>query len=281
MSTWFITGASRGLGAEIVQAALEKGHQVVAAARNPAVVSDRFAAWKDQLLAVQLDVTKAEQIEAAVKQAVAHFGTIDVLVNNAGRGLLGAVEEASDAAARSVFDTNVFGVLQVNRVILPIMRKQRSGHIFNISSVGGFAQGPGWGIYGATKFALEGLSEAMHAELAPLGIKVTIVEPGYFRTDFLDSSSLHTEDHIIDDYDGTAGEVRRLAVTRNHNQAGDPVKAAHILIQLAAIAEPPLRIQLGSDCMARVNKKLELVQREMAHWQELSASTDYGRADHV
>jgi NADP-dependent 3-hydroxy acid dehydrogenase YdfG len=169
VSVWFITGASRGLGAEIAKAALAAGHDVVGTARDASAISDAS-------LALTLDVTDEAQAKAAVDAAVERFGRIDVLVNNAGRGLLGAVEEATDAAARAVFDTNVFGLLNVTRAVLPVMRAQRSGHVLNMGSVGGFTQGPGWGVYGATKFAVEGLSEAMHAELAPLGV------PGTWRT---------------------------------------------------------------------------------------------------
>ncbi|MFF2014583.1 oxidoreductase [Paenibacillus sp. NPDC058177] len=278
MSVWFITGASRGLGAEILREAIDHGHQVVAAVRNPDAIAALYADAGNRLLAVQVDVTNEEQIQAAVETTVERFGRIDVLVNNAGRGLLSAVEEASDAAARLVFDTNVFGVLNVNRAVLPVMRAQRSGHVFNISSVGGFAQGAGWGIYGATKFALEGFSEAMHAELAPVGIKVTIVEPGYFRTDFLDSSSLHTESNIIEDYSETSGKMRSYAGKMNHNQPGDPVKAAQAILKVAGEQEPPLRLQLGSDCISRVEAKLHYVQNELNQWRELALSTDYGDA---
>ena len=165
----------------------------------------------DALLVVPLDVTDGAQSTTAVAAALERFGHIDVLVNNAGRGLLGAVEEATDAEVRAVFETNVFGLLAVARAALPVMRRQRSGHVFNLSSVGGIAVGQGWGVYGGTKYAVEGLSEAMRQELAPLGIHVTIVEPGVFRTDFLDRASLHTAAAVIDDYAATAGRTRDYA----------------------------------------------------------------------
>src|SRR6516165_4468477 len=189
MTVWFITGASRGFGLEITKVALERGDSVVATARNPQSVIDALPDAGARLLAVELDVHRPAQITAAVDAAIAKFGRIDVLINNAGRGLLGAVEEASDAAVRAVYDTNVFGTLNVLRAVLPTMRDQRGGRVINLSSIGGFAGSAGWGIYNSTKFAVEGFSEALAKEVAPLGILVTIVEPGYFRTDFLDGSS--------------------------------------------------------------------------------------------
>jgi NAD(P)-dependent dehydrogenase (short-subunit alcohol dehydrogenase family) len=275
MSVWFVTGASRGFGAEIVEQALAAGHQVVATARDPETISARFPDAGDELLAVALDVTDESAAAAAVESAVERFGRIDVVVNNAGRGLLSAVEEASDAAARAVYDANVFGTLNVLRAVLPTLRAQRSGRILNLSSVGGFAGAAGWGIYCSTKFAVEGISEALSQEVGPLGISVTIVEPGYFRTDFLDASSLHTEFNEIDDYAETAGAMRRHATDVNHAQPGDPVKAATAMLQLAEADQPPLRAQLGSDCVAVVTAKLNSVAAEQEAWRELALSTDF------
>jgi NAD(P)-dependent dehydrogenase (short-subunit alcohol dehydrogenase family) len=217
--------------------------------------------------------------EAAAVAAVERFGRIDVVINNAGRGLLAAVEEASDAPARAVFDANVFGVLNVLRGVLPVLRAQRSGHIINLSSIGGFQSSAGWGIYCSTKFAIEGISEAFADEVGPLGISVTIVEPGYFRTDFLDASSLHTEDGVIDDYAETAGATRRHAASANHNQPGDPIKAVTAILQLGATDRPPLRIQLGSDSYAAVTDKLKFVAAEQETWREMSVSTDFDDAN--
>jgi NAD(P)-dependent dehydrogenase (short-subunit alcohol dehydrogenase family) len=275
MSVWFITGASRGFGAEIIDKALAAGHDVVATARNPTAITDRFPDAGDRVLPVAVDVTDEAQIAEAVTAGVEKFGRIDVVVNNAGRGLLGAVEEASDAAARSVYDTNVFGALNVIRAVLPTLRAQRSGRIINISSIGGFVGSPGWGIYCSTKFAVEGFSEALAKELAPLGIAVTIVEPGYFRTDFLDASSLHTEANVIDDYADTAGAMRATAADVNHAQPGDPVKAAAAIVHIGDMDEPPLRIQLGGDSYAAIAAKLEAVADEQAVWHDLSVSTDH------
>src|SRR6266496_2087474 len=207
MSVWFVTGASRGLGAAITREALSRGHQVTATARDADALRRAFAESPD-VLPMAVDVTDERQINAAVEATVERFGRIDVLVNNAGRGQVGAVEEVSDAAARALFELNVFGVLNVLRAALLTLRAQRSGHVINIGSVGGFATGPGVGLYGATKFALEGLSEALRGELAPLGINVTVVEPGGFRTDFLDSSSLQIEPTVIADYAESAGATR-------------------------------------------------------------------------
>jgi NAD(P)-dependent dehydrogenase (short-subunit alcohol dehydrogenase family) len=271
---WFITGASRGFGLEIARAALERGDAVVAAARDPRVVERELGRY-EPLLTVNLDVTDERQARAAVDAALARFSRIDVLVNNAGRGLLGAVEEASAEEVRSVFAVNVDGLLMVTRAVLPSMRQRRSGRILNLSSVGGFTASPGWGVYSATKFAVEGLSEALHAELRPRGIYVTVIEPGTFRTDFLDASSLRTVARMIDDYAETAGHTREWADTSNHNQLGDPVKAAAAIISVATSAAPPLRLQLGTDCLARVEAKLARVTAELAAWRTLAESTDY------
>lgn len=275
MSVWLVTGASRGFGAEIVDKALAAGDQVVATARDTAAIVERFPDAGERLLSVSVDVTDEALIAEAVSAAVAAFGRIDVVVNNAGRGLLGAVEEASDEAARAVYDTNVFGTLNVIRAVLPTLRAQRSGQIINISSVGGFVGSAGWGIYNSTKFAIEGISEALSKELAPLGITVTIVEPGYFRTDFLDSSSLQSAATIIDDYASTAGAMRKHVGNVNHAQPGDPEKAAAAIVNLAGEATRPLRIQFGRDSFEAVANKLEFVVQEQRTWEALSVSTDH------
>ncbi|OAH09904.1 oxidoreductase [Streptomyces jeddahensis] len=275
MATWFITGASRGFGLEIARQALERGNNVVATARRPQDVEDVLSRYGDRLLAVALDVTDKAQAGAAVEAAVERFGTINVLVNNAGRGVLGAVEETSDAAIRSVYDTNVFGLANVTRAVLPFMRRQRSGRILNLSSIGGFESAAGFGVYCSTKFAVEGLSEAMRAELAPLGIQVTIVEPGYFRTDFLDATSLLTEGQIIPDYAETAGAVRQAVPGLNHAEPGDPVKGATAILALADAANPSLRAQLGSDCVAAMDRKIAQLREEAGTWRELALSTDH------
>ncbi|OBG38825.1 oxidoreductase [Mycobacterium sp. E3198] len=272
---WFLTGASRGFGLEIARKALNRGDRVVATARRADQIRTRLPGADDALLPVDLDVTDAEQVRRAVESAVDAFGRIDVVVNNAGRGLLGAVEEASDAAVRAVYEVNVFGTLNVQRAVLPIMRRQRSGHIINLSSVGGLLGSAGWGIYCSTKFAVEGFSEALAQEVRSLGIWVTIVEPGYFRTDFLDASSLGTEENVIADYDSTAGATRTHAADVNHEQPGDPVKAAAAIVDLASASEPPVHLLLGADCLAAVENKIRTLQADIDNWRAVSTSTDH------
>ncbi|MFJ2478521.1 oxidoreductase [Streptomyces sp. NPDC087659] len=275
MATWFITGASRGFGLEIARQVLERGDNVVATARNPRGVEEALGSYGDQLLAVSVDVNDEGQVRAAVDAAVERFGGIDVLVNNAGRGLVGAVEETSDSEARAVFDTNVFGLLAVTRAVLPVMRAQHSGRIINLSSVGGFVGWAGWGLYCATKFAVEAVTESLRLEVAPLGIQATAIEPGPFRTDFLDSSSLHRAGQVIEDYEGSAGAMRSWADGTNHAQDGDPVKGATAIITIATAPEMPARIPLGKASVADVENKLAGVARDLDTWRELALSTDY------
>ena len=275
MTVWFITGASRGFGLEIAREALSRGDSVVATARNPQTVLDAIPDGGDRLLAVQLDVAVPAQITGAVDAAIARFGRIDALVNNAGRGLVGAVEETSDAEARAVFDVNVFGLLAVTNAVLPQMRSQRSGLIVNLSSVGGFVAWPGWGVYAATKFAVEALSEAMTHELAPLGIRSVAIEPGPFRTNFLDGTSLSVVEARIDDYADTAGAAREWAVDSNYGQNGDPLMAAKIIVDLASYGELPERIQLGANAVNDVAGKLERTARDQEAWRAISLSADY------
>nr|BEK64520.1 oxidoreductase [Kitasatospora purpeofusca] len=275
MSIWFVTGASRGLGAAIVREALGRGHGVIATARDASAVVEAYPDAPDGLLAVDADVTEPAQLAVAVEAGLARFGRIDAVVNNAGYGLVGAIEETSDRAVRDLFDVNVFGVLNTLRATLPTLRHQRSGHVLNIGSVGGFATAPAAGLYGASKFALEGISEALHGELAPLGIRVTIVEPGGFRTDFLGGSSLRTEPASIADYTEGAGPVREALARYDGHQPGDPVKAARAVVDLADLAEPPLRLQLGADAVERVEAKLELVRRELDRWRDVALSTSF------
>ncbi len=274
---WFITGASRGFGLLIARDALARGDSVVAAARNPQAIVDALGVHP-KLLPLQLDVTREAAAVAATQAAVERFGRIDVLVNNAGYGILGAVEETSAEEVRRNYETNVFGLLNVSRAVLPVMRRQRSGHVINISSLGGYQAYYGWGVYGSTKFAVEGLSEAMAQELAPLGVHVTVVEPGFFRTDFLDATSLVQTATRIDDYQDTVGAMRIFAAGANHAQPGDPAKLSQALLKLADAAQPPLRLQLGSDAVARAYAKHQQVEQELAQWKELALSTDFEAA---
>lgn len=274
MKTWFITGASRGFGALVAERALAQGDAVVATARSPQAVTDRFGTHPN-LLAVELDVTDEAQARSAAQAAIGRFGRIDVLLNNAGYGLMGAVEEASAAEIEAVYRTNVFGLLTVTRAVLPHMRRQRAGRILNISSIGGYRGAAGFGIYSSTKFAVEGLSEALYAELAPLGIHVTVVEPGYFRTDFLDASSLSVSPTIIEDYAATAGRVRSVATDLNHAQPGDPTKLAKVLVELADAPNPPVRLPLGSDTVAAIRAKHASDAAILSQWDAVSVSTDF------
>lgn len=272
---WFVTGASRGFGVEVAQVALKRGDFVVATARNPQTVTDALGDHPN-LLAVKLDVTREADAVAAAKLATERFGRIDVLVNNAGYGLLGAVEEASAEEVKAQFDTNVFGLLNVTRAVLPLMRKQGGGHVINISSVGGYVSYPGWGIYCATKFAVEALSESLSQELAPLGIRSTVVEPGFFRTDFLQNNSMANTQARIDAYAATVGEMRSLMADVNQKQPGDPKKFAQVMLTLADSANPPQRLAVGTDTVKMVREKNALVESELKQWMAVSVSTNHG-----
>jgi NAD(P)-dependent dehydrogenase (short-subunit alcohol dehydrogenase family) len=240
---WTITEASRGFGAEIAKAVLASGDKLIATARNINTLD--YLAKDPNVFAVALDVTDEPQAKRAVDEGLKQFSRIDVLVNNAGYGLLGAVEESRAQEVEDIYRTNVFGLLNVTRAVLPWMRKQNSGHIINISSIGGYSSYPGWGVYSSTKFAVEGITESLHGELAPLGIHATVVEPGFFRTDFLDRSSLIKTANVINDYADTVGKMRDLVGGHNHQQAGSPSKLAQAILQLAKAAEPPMRLPLG------------------------------------
>ena len=270
---WFITGAARGMGAEIALAALAAGDKVVATGRNCRRIQQRFEEFGERVLAVELDVSQPAQAEAAVERALAAFGRIDVLVNNAGYGQLGVFEEVAAAEIQRQFDTNFFGLLHVTRAVLPAMRRQRSGHIFNISSIGGVYGFAGAGVYCATKFAVEGFSESVALELAPFGIHVTIVEPGFFRTDFLDASSVSWGEQRIGDAEMSSA-IQQGYTAHSHQQAGDPARLGAALVRLAGEANPPLRYAAGSDAYAGLTEQLAKRQDELHAWRELSQTTD-------
>ncbi|KPC53729.1 oxidoreductase [Amantichitinum ursilacus] len=272
---WFITGANRGLGAEIAKAALAHGDRVVGTARNPAQLHATLGATEEQLLALALDVTRIEQLQPAVEAAVARFGRIDVLVNNAGYGQLGVFEEIDAAAIQKQFATNVFGLIEMTRAVLPVMRKQRSGHIFNLSSIAGLRAPPGAAIYGATKWAVEGFSEVLALETAQFGIKITIIEPGAFRTDFLHETSAHYATHTVPDYAEFAAHLASGYATRNHKQPGDPARLGAVVLQLANAATPPMRFPVGSDAVKIAQDKIDSRSAELAQWRDLAASTDF------
>ncbi len=270
---WFITGASRGFGALIAEQALERGDSVVATARDPATIMNRLGG-SPNLFAVALDVTDEVQARTAAAAAIARFGRIDILLNNAGFGLLGAVEEATAQEIERVYATNVFGLLAVTRAVLPHMRRERSGHVLNMSSIGGYAASAGWGVYGSTKSAVEGLTEALALELKPLGIRATVIEPGFFRTDFLDARSLSVSRSQIADYADTAGAMRGFAAAANHAQPGDPAKLARAIMTVVDAVDPPLRMPFGSDSVRRIETKNAFVAEELARWRDLALSTD-------
>jgi NAD(P)-dependent dehydrogenase (short-subunit alcohol dehydrogenase family) len=272
--TWFITGAGRGLGAETAKAALAAGDRVVAAGRNRAAVSDRLGPNRDRLLSVELDVNNEAQAQAAVDAAVARFGTIDVLVNNAGYGHLGLFEETSEQDVQAQFGTNLFGVFSVTRTVLPVMRAARAGRIFNVSSLAGM-RGTAFGsLYCASKFALEGFSESLAQEVAPFGILVTIVEPGPFRTDFLSAESIRFGAHALADYDERRPALRASFEQRDGRQPGDPAKLAAAVVRLAGEPAPPMRFVAGSIAFDSIKAKLVDMQAELEHWQPLSVGTD-------
>lgn len=271
---WLITGASRGFGLEIVKAALAAGDKVVATVRsNPEKLKSQFS--KENLLVTVLDVTDELQSKDVAKLAIQEFGKIDVLVNNAGFGLLSAVEEANNVEVQANYAANVFGLLNVTRSVLPYMRKERRGHIINLSSVGGLAGIIGWGLYGSTKFAVEGITEALAAELAPLGIHATAVEPGFFRTDFLDQSSLTRANNIIEDYDVTVGNMRSYATQVNQKQPGSAVKLAQAILTIANTEKPPVHLPLGKDTLQLFKEKMDRFNADIEAWHEVITGTDH------
>lgn len=271
---WLVTGASRGLGAHIAQAALDAGDRVVVTARRAAALEAHFNDRPDRVLKLELDVTDQAQAHVAVDATLARFGRLDVLVNNAGYGQLGPFETNAQADVERQFQTNVFGVFNVCRAVLPLMRAQRSGHVFNLSSMGGLIGMGGAALYSASKFAVEGFSESLAQEVASFGIRVTLVEPGVFRTDFLDPSSMAFGGEQIVDYAAFVDKLRASCAAGNHQQTGDPAKLGKALVTLADSANPPLRYLAGSDAYSQVSAKLVRMQDEMAQWRELSVSTD-------
>jgi len=271
---WFITGCSTGFGRELARIALERGMRVVATARDASTLADLVAGHQQDALAVALDVTDNKQIAVSVESAEAKFGRIDALVNNAGYGYFAAIEEGEEPEVRAIFDTNVFGLIEMTKAVLPVMRRQRRGHIVNISSIGGLVGFPGVGYYNATKFAVEGLSEAMSKELEPLGIKVLIVEPGPFRTDWAGRSLKKTK-HEISDYTETAGARRRQVSDYSGKQPGDPVRAVEAIIKAVESPNPPLRLLLGKMAFETAQQKIESMSKELKAWKDTTLGADF------
>jgi NAD(P)-dependent dehydrogenase (short-subunit alcohol dehydrogenase family) len=272
--TWFITGAGRGLGVEIAKAAIKAGDRVAATGRSRKAIADVLGPDNEQLMSVKLDVANAYQARRATDAAVAKFGAIDVLVNNAGYGQVGFFEELTAEDAQAQFATNLNGVLNVTWAVLPVMRRARKGRIFNLSSLGGIVGAQLYSLYCASKFAIEGFSESLAKEIAPFGLYVTIIEPGPFRTDFLKPESLRFGQTRISDYDDRRAQLRAGLAARNGQQPGDPSKLADAILRLANVAEPPLRFLAGAIAVSAAEQKLSGMRTEFEEWRQLSTSTD-------
>ena len=271
---WFITGCSTGFGRELARAVLDRGYRCVVTARNPESVRDLAAAHGERALVAQLDVTVPAEVEASVRAAEARFGRIDVLVNNAGIGYFGAIEESDEAEVRRMFEINVFGLGRMTNAVLPGMRQRRSGHVVNIASIGGIRAFPGVGWYNATKFAVVGLSEALSLETAPLGIKVTVVEPSGFRTDWAGRSANDATTRIAD-YAETAHTNQGTIRGYSGKQPGDPVRAAAAIIAAVEAPEPPLHLLLGKGAMRGARWKLDLLKANFDAWEATTVGADF------
>lgn len=272
---WLVTGSASGLGAAIAKAALNNGDSVIATDLDLVRLEQTFSGYEGQVLVAVLDIRDVAQAESVVEAALKRFDRIDVLVNNAGYGQFGPFEEVEPQAIERQFATNVFGTFNVTRAVLPVMRKQRSGHVINMSSNGGFKGVSGASMYSASKFAIEGFSESLAQEIASFGIKLTLVEPGAFRTDFLDSRMLKVGTRALDDYREFRTKALAVFEARNHRQIGDPDKLGLAVVKLVAQDEPPLRFVAGADAVQVVEDKLAFVATELSHWRELSISTDF------
>ncbi|WP_327672723.1 MULTISPECIES: oxidoreductase [unclassified Streptomyces] len=274
MSTWFITGCSTGLGRALATAVLERGWNAVVTARSVDKVQDIADAHPDTALALALDVTDSAEVTAAVEQAEARFGNVDVLVNNAGHGYRSAVEESDDAEVAALFATNFHGPVAMIKAVLPGMRARREGAIVNVSSIAGQYSAPGSGYYSATKFALEGMSDALRKEVGPLGIKVLVVEPGAFRTDFA-GRSLQQSPSAIADYAETAGLRRKENDTTHGHQPGDPARAPQVVFDALTSQDTPFRLLLGSDAVTVIRDELAARTKEVDAWETASRTTDF------
>ena len=271
---WLITGCSTGFGRELAKLALERGDSVVATARNPDTLTDIVSDFPGRAMALRLDVTDNQDIASAISRSKERFGRIDVLVNNAGYGYLAAIEEGEDGPVRAMFETNVFGLVEMTKAVLPGMRARRRGCIVNISSIGGMVGFGATGYYHATKFAVEGLSESLAIECEPLGIRVLVVEPGPFRTDWAGRSIQQSETRI-DDYESTAGERRKQTAERSGTQVGDPVRGAQAIITAVVSETPPRHLLLGRPAFEMAGKKLETLRMEFDQWRDVTLSADF------
>ena len=275
---WFVTGCSTGFGRALATELLEQGYRVVVTARNTAQVADIVYGKEDRALTIQLDVTRQEEIDAAVQTVMDTWGRIDVLVNNAGIGYFGALEESDEAEVRKMFEINVFGLANMTKAVLPVMRTQRSGHILNISSIGGLTAYPALSFYHATKFAVDGMSESLSKEVAPLGIKVTIICPSGFRTDWAGRSANEAV-NTIEDYASTAGTNRNTIRGYSGSQPGDPVRAAKAMIQVTETDHPPLRLLLGAAAVKGARRKLDELKKDYDAWEAVSIGADFPKAE--
>lgn len=273
---WFVTGASKGLGLTLVKKLLSDGYKVAATSRSREALIRAIGEESDQFLPLEVDIVNNESVKNAITQTVSHFATIDVVVNNAGYGQMGTLEELSDEESRKSFDVNVFGLLNVVRHAMSLFRNNESGHFFNISSIGGYtANFPGWGIYCATKFAVAGLTEGLAAEAKGFGIKTTLVYPGYFRTNFLSGGSIQTPANPIEAYEAARQSQNFHQNEMDGNQQGDPEKAANVLIQMSKEENPPLHLFLGQDAYDVAYQKMDEVKTDLEHWKAATLSTSF------
>ncbi len=271
---WFITGASTGFGRLLAEEVLQRGERAIATARDVAKVADLEQKYPDHARALTLDVTKPNEITSVAEKAIAAFGHVDVVVNNAGYGVNGAIEEVAEEEFEPMFQTNIYGLIRTTRAFLPHLRERRSGHILNFSSIAGLAGSAGWGFYNTTKFAVEGFSEALAAEMKPFGVHVTIIEPGPFRTDFLGRSGKLAE-REIPGYEATAGKAREYLKTQNGKQPGDPQKAIEAAIAVVDSPAPPLHLILGKMALTRFRNKIAQWQQEIAAWESVTVNADF------
>lgn len=273
---WFVTGASKGLGLALVKKLMQSGYAVAATSRDAQSLRDELGNPSEAFLPLEVSLTEEPSVKTAIEQTIAHFGHIDVVVNNAGYGQLGTLEELSDQETRANFEINVFGALHVIRQVMPYLRQKRSGSIFNISSVGGlFGSFPGWGIYCATKFAMAGFTESLAEEVKDFGIKATVIYPGYFRTNFLTKGSVRSAQRSIPEYEAARQSEQMHFDSINGNQPNDPDKAAEAIIAMAKEENPPVHLLLGVDTIDILNAKLERIDKDVKSWKSYTLSTGF------